>query len=326
MDPRLNRQGRPRRLDSELALEMPVGAFMWMQQPAFVLDRPRSPIPIDREGTENIEQAIFVPEFRVTTTKSRLEPGIKKTYRLLPFRALEETCLPAAIQQRWEASVAASRSAEWRLWFEALDDTQQKAHVQSLTNSTKGTFWAGLWLEYEEWSKPRHARFIAAAARAIIILERKKLRKQMDEAQNLVAARMAQLRLKAMFFQQPYPFAASRKEELRDLPRASAKSLLASLFGPLSGPLSAPPTPSDIVSLGLRLPPCYFRLPAGAFRFATQIFSGKSYEEAVAEQKASFNSWANMAAHKNAAPNLTPKKKQPQTGKYRGNGVVYDDR
>ena len=113
----------------------------------------------------------------------------------------------------------------------------------------------------------------------------------MDEAQNLVAARMAQLRLKAMFFQQPYPFAASRKEELRDLPRASAKSLLASLFGPLSGPLSAPPTPSDIVSLGLRLPPCYFRLPAGAFRFATQIFSGKSYEEAVAEQKASFNSW-----------------------------------
>lgn len=260
---------------------------------------------------------------------------MKEAYRLLPFRALEETCLPAAIQQRWEASVAASRSAEWRLWFKTLDETQQKAHVQSPTKITKGTFWAGLLLEYEERSKPRHARFIAAAARAIIILERKKLRKQMDEVQKLVAARMAQLRLKAMLLQQPYPFAASRKEKFRDLPRASAKPLLAPLLAPLSAPLSAPPTPSDIVSLGLRLPPCYFRLPAGAFRFATQIFSGKSYEEAVAEQKANFNSWVreskvrriegqpdlvvwgNMAVHKNAAPNLTPKKKQPQTGKYR---------
>lgn len=208
---------------------------------------------------------------------------MKKTYRLLPFRALEETCLPTALQQRWEASVAASMSAEWRLWFKTLDETQQKAHVQSLAKSTKGTFWAGLWLEYEEWSKPRHARFIAAAARALVILERKKLRKQMDEAQKLVAARMAQLRPKAMLLQQPYPFAASRERKFRDLPTASAK--------PLSAPLSAPPTPSDIVSLGLRLPPCYFRLPAGASRFATQIFSGSSYEEAVAEKKANFNSW-----------------------------------
>ena len=104
---------------------------------------------------------------------------------------------------------------------------------------------------------------------------------------------------------------------------------------PPAGPLSAPLTPHDMFSLKLRHAPCYFRLPASAFRFATQIFSGKSYEEAVAEQKANFNSWAKeskvrriegypdlvvwgkIAVHKDAVPKFTPKKKQPQTGKHR---------
>ena len=104
---------------------------------------------------------------------------------------------------------------------------------------------------------------------------------------------------------------------------------------PPAGPLSAPLTPHDIFSLRLRLVPCYFRLPASAFRFATQIFRGKSYDEAVAEGKANFKSWAKegkvrrvegcpdfvvwgrIAVHKDAVPKFTPKKKQPPTGKRR---------
>ena len=100
-------------------------------------------------------------------------------------------------------------------------------------------------------------------------------------------------------------------------------------------PLSAPLTPHNVISLGLRLAPCYFRLPTGAFRFATQLFSGKSYDEAVAEQKANFDSWrregqvqriegqpdfvvwGRIAVHKDAVPKSTPKKRQPQTGKHR---------
>lgn len=311
MDPRLDLRGRPWRLDSEWALGMTVGAFMWMQEPPFVLDRARYAISIDHQQSRNFEQAVFVPDFEVATTNSQLEPGMKESYPLLPFRALEGICLPGAIQQRWEASIAASKSAEWRLWFKMLDLTQQKAHIQSLAKRNKDTFWAGLWLEYEEWSKPRNARCIAAATRALVIFERENVMRQMREAQKSVKVRRARM-LKG------YGFSAMEPE---DLPEAE--------------PLSAPLTPHDIISLRLRLAPCYFRLPASTFRFATQIFSGKSYEEAVTEQKANFHSWTNeskvrrieghpdfvvwgnIAVHKDAVPKLTPKKKQPQTGKHR---------
>ena len=76
-------------------------------------------------------------------------------------------------------------------------------------------------------------------------------------------------------------------------------------------------------------------MPNHALQFATQIFRCKSYEEAVAEQKANFNSWAqeartvrvegmpdhvvcgNSAVHKDDVPKFTPKKKQPLAGKLR---------
>ena len=87
-------------------------------------------------------------------------------------------------------------------------------------------------------------------------------------------------------------------------------------------------TPQNNASLRLRLAPSYFRLPSHAFRFATQIFGSKSYEEAVAEQKANFNSWVQEAktrriegmpdhvlwdskvVHKDKVPKLTTTKKK----------------
>ena len=65
---------------------------------------------------------------------------MKDSYGLLPFRALEDHCLPAAIQQRWEASVAASKSAEWRLWFRKLNPEKQKIVVRHFSKKTKDDF------------------------------------------------------------------------------------------------------------------------------------------------------------------------------------------
>ena len=280
-----------------------------MRAAPLVLDRAKYAIPQPAE----IEEAIFVPEFEVATTNSKLEPGMRESYYLLPFRAL--LFLPAAIQQRWEASVAASWSAEWRLWFKTLQPAQQKARILSLcksqsdqqktrvlnlskstksTKSTKDRFWARFLLGYEERAQPQPARFIGAAARAWAILEPERVREKMKEARRSAAA--------------------------------------------YDEPLSAPPTPNDIDSLKLRLAPCYSRLPTSAFRFATQIFSGKSYEEAMAEKEVNFDSWVkeskasridgqpdlivwgNVAVHKDAFPKFTPKKekekkKKPQTEK-----------
>lgn len=104
---------------------------------------------------------------------------------------------------------------------------------------------------------------------------------------------------------------------------------------PLSRPLSAPLTAQNIISLKLRLAPNYFRLPDSAFRFATQIFRGKSYEEALAEQKANFSTWTrecgalrvnghfsfvvcvDRKVHKDDV-NSNPKMKQRCAGKQRG--------
>ena len=252
------------------------------------------------------------------TTNSRLEPGLKESYGLLPFRALQEDCLPAAIQQRWEASVAASKSAEWRLWFQMLDQMKQKEVVECLSMGTRDRFWAGLWLEYEEWSKPRRIRHIAAAARVQVILERETVRMQMEE---IKWARIL-LNVSAPPVYQPYQMPP---EPGRAVP------------GEYNEITSAPITPQAIVSLELRLTPIYFRLPYNAVRFATQIFSGKSHGEAVAEQKANFNSWTkehkvrriegmpefvvwgNIAVHKDAVPaaKFVAKRKQMQTGKHR---------
>ena len=287
----------------------------------FVLDRARQAKLTNHQRLENVEQPIFVPKFETTTTNNIVEPGMQGSYVLLPFRALEEICLPAAIQQRWEASVAASKCAEWRLWFQTLDQTQQKAHVQSLSKSTNDNFW----LEYEERSKPRKTRYIATAARAQVILEQEIVRRQMEEAQRAWYAGCAQPHL------QP-----------KELPRHGL--VLSEDFAePLSGPLSAPLTALNIISLRLRLAPSYFRLPDSAFRFATQIFSGKSYEEAVAEQKANFNSWAResrvkrMDGHPDFVlwggdivvrtddMNLIPEKKQPQKKRKASKSLVEKD-
>ena len=149
----------------------------------FDLDRGRSN---GQKRLEDIEQSKTVPNLEFVTTNCRLEPGMKESFPLLPFRALEEMCLPAALQQRWEASVAASKCAEWRLWFQTLDQTQQKAYAESLCKSTKDAFWAGLWLEYEERLEPRQTRFVATAARALVILEQEKVRKQILASKTLI--------------------------------------------------------------------------------------------------------------------------------------------
>ena len=319
------------RWDSEYTLGMTVGAVEWIQTrkspvqqrlysqchaneraAPFVRHPALYAGPANQKRLEYIEQAIFVPEFEVATTNSKLEPGVKRSYSLLPFRALEEFSLPGAIQQRWEVSVAASKSAEWRLWFQRLDRTQQKAHVQSLARLTKEAFWAGLWLEYEEWSEPRRTRFVAAAARAVVIVEMEKMMRRMEEARRYWQEKIARV-----------GFQPRIQRRQIDQPEEYAE------------PLSAPLTPHNVISLGLRLAPCYFRLPTGAFRFATQVFRGKTHDEAVVEQKANFASWTRegrvirvegqpdfvvwgkIAVHKDAVPKFTPKKRQPQTGKHR---------
>lgn len=289
-----------------------------MKAAPFILPRAKKPIPIQDKPPAEVEEAIFVPEFEVATTISQLEPGTRESYHLLPFRALKEIYLPISIQQRWEVSGSASRTAEWRLWFKTLNQTQQKAHVQSLCNSTKDKFWAGLLLEYEERSQPQHARFIAAAARAWAILEPEYIRKKMKEAKRSAQDKMFEARATEI-----YARFGLRQTEPRKMPAAHDE------------PLSAPLRYHEVDSLKLRLPPCYFRPPASVFRFATQIFSGKSYEEAVAEKEANFNSWVkeskvrridgqpdfvvwgNNVVHKDAVPNSKPKKKQRQTGKHR---------
>ena len=193
---------------------------------------------------------------------------------------MEDHYLPAAIQQRWEASVAASQSAEWRLWFLELNPEKQKLLVQHFSKTTKDKFWAGLWLEYEEYSKPPRARHVAAAAaRAQVLLERERLKKQIEELE--WARRVAQIR----------PLG---------LPPGLPSDLPLPLFSRIPPaecpkPLSAPITPAAVASLDVRLAPAYFCLPNHAERFASRIFWGQSYEEAVAEQKANFNSWAREA-------------------------------
>ena len=319
------------RWDSEHTQGMTVGAVMWIQTRKSPIqqrlyfqchaDERAAPFvhhpalyarPANQKRLEYIEQPICVPKFEVATTNSKLEPSVKRSYSLLPFRALEEFCLPGAIQQRWEVSVAASKSAEWRLWFQRLDQTQQKAHVQTLSKLTKEAFWAGLWLEYEEWSEPRRTRFVAVAARAVVIFEMENMMRRMEEARRYWQEKIARV-----------GFQPRIQRRQIDLPEEYAE------------PLSAPLTPHNVISLGLRLAPCYFRVPTGAFRFATQLFSGKSHRQAVAEQKANFASWTResrviriegqpdhvvwgkIAVHKDAVPKFTPKKRQPQTGKHR---------
>ena len=230
---------------------------------------------------------------------------------------MEDHCLPAAIQQRWEASVAASKSAEWRLWFRKLNPEERKVVVQVLSKRTKDKFWAGLPLKYVEWSKPRRTQHVAAAAKAHAFLEREYIRTQMEVLKwDLMVANYQRGSCMTHPFKVPLHLR-------RSLPAESPE------------PLSAPVTPQTIASLRLRVVPSYFRVPNHALQFATQIFWGKSYEEAVVDQKVDFNSsvqeaktmnvegipdyvvYGNFVLHKDDLPGFTTKKNQPATGKRR---------
>ncbi|KAM0798138.1 hypothetical protein BDR22DRAFT_891653 [Usnea florida] len=266
-DPLLDRTGRPWRVDSKLAYGMPVGAFMWISHSSFVPESTRSPIQSDQR--KKVWQVKHTSESEIAMIVDLYTLGAVRC-ALLPFRALEVACVADAIVQRREASLAAARASRWRQWFGVLDEAQQKAHAQSISETGNDTSWAGLWLECEERSKPGHTRLVATAVRAVALLDLKTARILMrvqEEALSLSKKRYEE-----------------RNRKLEELGLADAK-----------GPSSAPLTPQDIKTLNLRLAPCYFRLPAHAFRFATQVFSGKSYEEAVKEQKANFNSWVKEA-------------------------------
>ena len=286
--PLLDPTGRPWRVDSAWACGMPLGAFRWIkcrktgkaenlyirwhvnERGAISVARStKFSIQTDHKPQKNAEQANYRSKSEVAIINGLPTPSGRAPYALLPFRALEVGCVPAAIQHRWEASLAASRATIWRQWFEALDENQQKAHVQRLSKITKDTFWAELWLEYEERSKPGHPRLVAAGVRAVALFDRELTRIQMRDPRKI--------------------HNTIRNQRLKRFGLASEKS--GSLPVAQPGPSSAPLTPHNIKSLKLRLAPCYFRLPANAFRFATRIFSGKSYEEAVKEQKSNFDSW-----------------------------------
>lgn len=233
----------------------------------------------DHQQLEHVPLRISLPKFETTTTNSKVEPGTHGTYVLLPFRALEEIRLPYAIQQKWEVSVAASRSAEWRMWFQRLDPAQQKSHIQSLYKSTKDWFWAKLWLEYEEWSRSKlwNSRYVALAARVQVLIERELISRQLEKPRLSWQTKCARVRRYSSPPKSPRP----------------TPILPHNFLEPLSRPLSAPLTAQNIKSLKLRLAPSYFRLPESASWFARRIFHGKFYEEAVAVavQKANFNSW-----------------------------------
>ncbi len=355
MDPRFDSQGRRRRPDLELGPGISVAAYQWIQrrkssvqQKYYNFERyanniaaPKFPysarcsIPLGHEQSEHTEDAGLLPEFEVTTTNSQLAPGLKEK-ALLPFRALEETCLPSAIYQRWEVCVAASKSAEWRPWFKTLDLKRQKAHVKRLYLSTKQPFWARLWLDYEELSKPRRARKVAAAFRAMTIIEEEIVRKRGEEAERAFTARAARLEARRYTLKR-YGYVSNDSDFDSDMNSDMGGSVdeTEPEDEPEAGPLSALLTRHDFHHLRLRLAPCYFRLPTMAVRFAKQIFSGKSYEEAMAEQKANFSSWSResqvrrveglpdhvewggRAVHKDAVAKLDAKKKRAQTGEHR---------
>ena len=266
-------------MDSELVHGMAVGAFMWISHCKSVAkqmtctfngmlmraasdDKPRKNVSRFKHLSES-ESAMIVDLYTL---------GATGRCALLPFRALESSSLPAAILQKRIASLAAARATRWRQWFGALDEAQQKAHVQNLSETGNDTSWAGLWLEYEERSKPGPTRSIATAARAVASLDSKLARILMNVEEEDLRSRKKR-----------------EAEENRKLEGSG------SLPVAHAGPSSAPLTRHDMKTLDIRLAPRYFRLPANAFRFATQIFSGKSYEEAVKEQKANFNSWVKEA-------------------------------
>ena len=282
-------------MDAQLAYGMPVGAFKWishcksvakqitctfngilMRAASFVPDSTRSSIQSDGKPRKNVWQDKHMSDSEIAMMVELYKLGMTARCALLPFRALralrvlDASCVPAALLHRMKASLAAARATRWRQWFGALDEAQQKAHIQYLSAIGNDTSWAGLWLECEEQPKPGHTRLVATSVRAVAILDlrtAKVLIKVEEEASRILKMREAE---------------RDRKREELGLAKHAE-------------PSSAPLTPHDIKTLNLRLAPAYFRLPANAFRFATQIFSGKSYEEAVKEQKTNFDSWVREA-------------------------------
>lgn len=204
-------------------------------------------------------------------------------------------CLPVSIHQRWEVSVAVSKCAEWRQWFQNLDHTQQKAYVESIAKKTKETFWTRLLLEYEEHTEPRQTRLVAAAARAMVMLEVEKVKMQMRE--------LWQFRPAQSPSSKPDPSSDVWKKSMAGMKVAYARCPKPPApkthqgyeldYGPEEyiKPRSAFLTVHNSISLGVRHVPSYFRLPSNAFQFAEQMFRGKSHDECVAEQKANFASW-----------------------------------
>ena len=289
--PVLDRTGRPWREDSDWACGMPVGAFRWishcksvakqitctcngmlMRAASFVPDSTRSSIQSDDKPRQNVWQDKHIPKSDRAMIVDLYMLGVTARWALLPFRAfrdLEASCVPAAILPRMRASVGAAQAARWRQWFEALDEDQQKAHVQALSETGNNISWAGRWLKYEERLEPGHTPMVATAVRAVAIID----------------LRFGRLRMKA-------EEGGLRLRKTREAERDRKREELG--LAKHDAPSSAPLTPHDIKTLNIRAP-CYFRLPAHAFRFATQIFSGKSYEDAVEEQKANFGSWVREA-------------------------------
>ena len=285
-------------MDSQWACGMPVGAFMWishcksvakqitctfndmlMRAASFVPDSTRSSIQSNDKPRKNVRQGKLISDSETAMIADLYTFGPRGRWALLPLRTLEVSCVPAAILQRMNASLAAARATRWRQWFGALDEAQQKSHVQNLSEIGNDTCWARLWLECEEWSKPGQTWLVAAAVRAVAILDL------------LVERLLMKVEEEALRERKKRDEERNRNKEGFKLADEKSGSLPVAHAGPSSAPL----TPHEIKTLNLRRAPCYFRLPAHAFRFATQIFSGKSYEDAVKEQKANFNSWVREA-------------------------------
>lgn len=324
----MDQTGRPWRPDSELACGMPVAAFRWMQAPRLIRFSPKGTSPIDHEEMKRPWEAILVPKVGVVNI-GQISLCDQQSYPTLPFRGLEKTCLPAGIRQRWQLSVAASTSAKWRLWFQTLDQNRQKAVAKIFSMHSKDTFW----LEYEEWSKPRHERIVAAAAKMHVIRWRYIESRVTEENNSSEKARLVQCWIEAGVADTWSHW--SRRIQVGNvfMVDQEIRERFVQYWKNTRMVDRQAMTPHQINILGLRLAPCHFRVPAEAHRFAEQIFSGKSYKEAVAEQKANFDSWTTerkvcriegypdlvmwdgKVVHKDALLELTRSKKKPLTWK-----------
>ncbi len=214
-------------------------------------------------------------------------------------------------------------SGTWRLWFQKLDRNQQKACVRNYALRTKDAFWTGLLLEYEQWSTPRSTRLIEAAARAAPIKEQEALRfrdEQRKKAEvirkTLVAYGTAGLvKDPEELFKVARIILADRKTpgvSFSEMKPTELALELASVLerkgtGKYAALVRAALRPDESKPREEPTPPPYSPLlapqdsnpqkPRGTPHsfcpslVAAQIFRGKSFDEAMAEKRASLNSW-----------------------------------